>query len=192
MTSTESSQPMSIFIVMGVAGCGKSSVAEALQKRLGCAFIEGDTFHPESNVHKMAQGQPLTDQDRLPWLSLIRDTIIQRAEQKHQGPTPSSNMMLVTCSSLRKMYRDIVSAIPSHLGKVTFCYLQGTPELLASRIGSRQQHFMKSDMLASQLATLEEPMPAEESVIVTDIALPIDQIVESILAQAKERHLLPS
>ncbi|KAI9012631.1 shikimate kinase [Phycomyces nitens] len=185
--------PMQIFIVMGTAGCGKSSVAQELQSRLGFRFIEGDELHPASNVQKMAQGYPLTDEDRFPWLRSIRDKLLLQAQERQaqHSTDASQNGTIVTCSSLRKVYRDILSDIPSSLATVTFCYLKGSPELLATRIASRQNHFMKPGMLQSQLQTLEEPDSTKERVIVADIGFSVKQIVDSIISQAKQRHLLP-
>ncbi|KAL0088915.1 shikimate kinase [Phycomyces blakesleeanus] len=186
--------PMPIFVMMGTAGCGKSSVALEMESRLGCLFIEGDELHPASNVQKMANGYPLTDEDRLPWLRTIRDVLLEEAKKRytHQATSDASRIgAIVTCSSLRKIYRDILSDIPSHLATVTFCYLKGSPELLATRIAARQNHFMKPGMLQSQLQALEEPDSTKERVIVADIGFPIKEIVDSIMSQAKERHLLP-
>ncbi|KAG0174090.1 hypothetical protein DFQ28_009738 [Apophysomyces sp. BC1034] len=176
--------PMPIFVVMGTAGCGKTSVAEEMQKLLQCDYLEGDVLHPQANVDKMASGYPLTDDDRWPWLRLIRDVLVEKASQHHATA-------VVTCSALRKVYRDILSDIPSELGSVTFCYLKGSPALLAERIAARQGHFMKPGMLRSQLDTLEEPNPEVENVIVADIIPEPKVIAQQIVNEARSRGILP-
>ncbi|CAO3643959.1 unnamed protein product [Cunninghamella echinulata] len=161
-------KPVPIFIVMGVAGCGKTSVAEELQMLLNCDYVEGNSLHPKENVDKMTSGIPLQDDDRWPWLRKIRDTIEAHAkilyDQEEKG-----RALVVTCSSLKKVYRDILCDVPKELATVTFVYLKGTTELLAERIGNRQSHFMSASMLQSQLDTLEEPDPKTENVIITCI-----------------------
>ncbi|QLF69434.1 gluconokinase [Peteryoungia desertarenae] len=168
MPLSPSSSPKAI-IVMGVSGCGKSSVGEALASALSLPFIEGDILHPAANVDKMAKGIPLTDDDRWPWLSLIGEKM---AEALQQGEG-----IVVSCSALKAIYRDhLRTATGNHL---TFVYLHGSKALLSQRMGARTGHFMPPTLLDSQLATLE--IPTGEPGVVT---VSIDQPVESIVAEA--------
>ena len=138
------------LVVMGVAGCGKSTVAKALQERLGWIVAEGDDYHPASNIAKMSSGIPLTDEDRWPWL----DTIAAWTAEQDRAGLPT----IVTCSALRRVYRDRLRAAP---GRTVFVHLTGTPELLTARMSARTDHFMPPTLLPSQLATLE-PLQADE------------------------------
>jgi gluconokinase len=156
-------------IVMGVSGCGKSSVGEALASRLGLPFIEGDRLHPESNVTKMAAGTPLTDEDRWPWLTLIGARMTD-ALSRGEG-------IVISCSALKKIYRDHLRVATD--GRLSFVYLEGSRELLSRRMGARTGHFMPLTLLDSQLATLEVPTGEPGVVTVT-----IDQPVEGIVADA--------
>jgi len=156
-------------IVMGVSGCGKSSVGEALASHLGLPFIEGDGLHPESNVAKMAAGTPLTDEDRWPWLSVIGERMAD-ALSRGEG-------IVVSCSALKTIYRDHLRAATG--GRLSFVYLEGSRDLLGRRMGARSGHFMPLGLLDSQLATLEVPTGEPGMVTVT-----IDQPVEGIVADA--------
>jgi gluconokinase len=156
---------------MGVSGAGKSSVAELLARRLGCAFVEGDRLHPASNVAKMAEGIPLTDDDRWPWLDLVGDEL---AAARERGES-----IVVTCSSLKRSYRTRLREASK--GPLYFVFLKGSPELLASRMGERQGHFMPTSLLQSQLQTLESP-EGEDGVVTVDI----DATVEEIVAKAHD------
>ncbi|NBB48693.1 AAA family ATPase [Rhizobium sp. CRIBSB] len=158
-------------IVMGVSGCGKSSVGEALASRLVLPFIEGDVLHPESNVAKMAAGTPLTDEDRWPWLTVIGERMAD-ALARGEG-------IIVSCSALKKIYREHLRAATG--GRLAFVYLDGSRELLSRRMGARTGHFMPLTLLDSQLATLEVPTGEPGVVTVT-----IDQPVEGIVADALE------
>lgn len=164
------------LVVMGVAGCGKSTVAHALQERLGWALAEGDDFHPASNIAKMSSGTPLTDEDRWPWLDLIADWT---AQQDGAG-----NSTIVTCSALRRVYRDRLSAAP---GRTIFIHLSGSHELLSGRLAARTDHFMPPSLLPSQFATLE-PLEADEDGHVIDIDRSIDEIADLVVAQLSTTH----
>lgn len=140
----------------------------------------------------MLLGHPLNDDDRWPWLRLIRDHLITKAtEVQHLDIHSSQRVVIVTCSSLRKVYRDILREVPSDLGTVCFVYLKGTPELLLQRIQSRQGHFMPASMLQSQLDTLEEPDPSVENVIVASIVPPPHEEARHILDAAIKKGMLP-
>jgi gluconokinase len=151
-------------VLMGVAGCGKTSVGKRLSELLGWPFFDGDDFHPEQNIAKMSQGIPLDDNDRFIWLSVLHDLI----EDHLQG----GESMLVACLALKKRYRDQLRE--GNPGTV-FVYLKGDYELIFRRLQDRESHYMKAEMLQSQFAAFEEP---EEAVVVS-----IDQDLDSIVTE---------
>ena len=163
---TEPSLLKTTIVVMGVAGCGKSTVAAMLAERLGWPMAEGDDFHSARNRAKMSAGTPLTDADRMPWLETIRAWIDR---------TPSHSV--ITCSALRRSYRDLLRTAKS---RVRFLHLTGSRAVLGSRIGSRTGHFMPPSLLLSQLETLEPLQPDEDGVVVDVDASP-DEIVDAAL-----------
>ena len=156
------------IVVMGVAGCGKSTVAAMLAERLGWPMAEGDDFHSPANRAKMTAGTPLTDDDRLPWLAGIRDWIDR---------TPSHSV--VTCSALRRSYRDLLRAAKA---RVRFLHLTGSRAVLGARIGHRTGHFMPPSLLISQLETLE-PLEADEDGVVVDVDASPEEIVGTALSR---------
>ncbi len=149
-------------VVMGVAGCGKTSVGEALAAKLGVTFTEGDRLHPVGNVKKMSAGIPLTDEDRWPWLTRVGQSL--RGNSGH----------ITSCSALKRSYREHIAACAER--PVAFVFLEGTPALLEQRLAARTGHFMPPSLLASQLATLERPA-AGECARTFDIAQPVEAIV---------------
>lgn len=153
-----------VYVVMGVCGCGKSTVGRNLAKELSVNFYDGDDFHPPENVSKMTSGKALTLEDRLPWLISI---------SKHVRLWNSQGGAVIACSALKQIYRDLIETG----GDVTFIYLKGSYSVLKSRLTSRKDHFMPATLLRSQLKTLEEPKDA----ITVDIDQSPDEIVESIL-----------
>jgi gluconokinase len=157
------------LIVMGVAGAGKSTVAAALAARLGCEVADADDFHPPSNVAKMSAGVPLEDADRWPWLEAIAAWI--RAHDQ------AGRTAVVTCSALKRAYRDLLRAASPH---GVFVHLTGSAELLAERIGGRRGHFMPPGLLASQLATLE-PLGADEPGFAIDVTPAPEALADAIL-----------
>jgi len=159
------------LIVMGVSGSGKSTISEALGKRLGWRFEDGDRFHPASNVAKMSAGHPLTDDDRWPWLEIIADEIERVCRQ--------GDHIIIACSALKHAYRDLLQR---GRDKVHFIYLKGSQELIASRMARRKDHFMPPELLISQLRTLEPP-EAGEHVITVPIDGSVDAIVDDVLRQ---------
>jgi carbohydrate kinase (thermoresistant glucokinase family) len=169
VTSTDNS--FCALIVMGVAGSGKSTIGEALAAQLGWRYEDGDSFHPASNVAKMSAGQPLTDEDRWPWLKAIADEI-DRLVAAHK-------CAVVACSALRRIYREILVHGRHDIGIV---YLEGTQALIADRLGRRKGHFMPAGLLASQFKTLEPPTPDERPITVS-IDAPVDTIVDAIISQ---------
>lgn len=138
-----------MIVVMGVSGCGKSTVARALADSLGWPFFDADDFHPSANIQKMAAGIPLNDDDRWPWLERLRERLASEHQQGHSA--------VLACSALKERYRDILRrGAPG----VRFIYLHGTPGEIEALMSRRQGHFMKPGMLASQFAALEEPRDA--------------------------------
>lgn len=166
---------MTVLVVMGVSGCGKSTVADLLSARTGWSFMEGDSLHPDSNKAKMASGQPLTDEDRWPWLEKVAAWI--------EGQHAAGQDGIITCSALKRSYRDVLNRRGEG---VVFVYLAGERQTLEDRMQARVGHFMPPGMLASQLETLEEPQPDEPS-----IRVPIEQsptaLVERVMKEL-ERH----
>ncbi|WP_026439780.1 gluconokinase [Acidocella facilis] len=162
---------MAFIIVMGVSGCGKSTVAAMLSGRLGWDFTEGDALHPPANVEKMRRGIPLSDDDREPWLRDIAATI--------EGWRQAGQSGIIACSALRRRYREIIAA--GH-DDVLFVYLRGSFTLIESRLAARQGHYMPVSLLDSQFATLEEPT-AEENAITIDTGAPAPELVNEVVAR---------
>jgi gluconokinase len=168
-----------IAIVMGVSGCGKTTVAALLSAALGCQFQEGDDLHPAANVAKMHGGTPLTDADRLPWLRKIAEEMDGWRARGESG--------VLTCSALKRSYRDII--IGDRSG-ITLVYLKGSHDLIRRRMAARHEHFMPVALLDSQFAALEEPGPDEHPVIVDVGGRPADIAIE-IVRQFEERQQAP-
>lgn len=163
-----------LYVVMGVAGSGKTRIGTALARALGIAFVEGDDFHPAANVEKMSRGIPLTDEDRAGWLEALARCI--------REASASGTGLVITCSALKGSYRDVLRA-GAPRGKLTFVFLRGPHALIAERLAARQGHFMPPALLDSQFAALEEPAP-DERAWVTDVAATPDEIVASLVARA--------
>jgi len=159
----------SVLVLMGVSGCGKTTIAAILASRLGWPFEEGDALHPQANIEKMAAGHPLTDADRWPWLAKVADWIDERLDAGENG--------LITCSALKRSYRDLINRRGSGL---IFVFLAGSKETIAARLAARHGHFMRASLLESQFADLEEPA-ADEPAIRVDIGPPAAEIVEQIM-----------
>ena len=157
---------------MGVSGSGKTTVGRALAARLGVPFLEGDLLHPPANVAKMAGGTPLTDSDRAPWLAAVAEWI--------DGHRRAGTGGVVSCSALKRAYRRVIVAEQTD---VRLLYLQAQESLLAARLAVRTDHFMPASLLASQVATLEEPQ-VDERPIVVSAALPVERIVDTVMALA--------
>ncbi|WP_371156262.1 gluconokinase [Jannaschia sp. 2305UL9-9] len=160
------------FVVMGVSGCGKSTIAEMFAERLGVAWLDGDSLHSDENIAKMAAGTPLTDRDRGPWLDRVGRRLASGAAQ------------VVACSALKRSYRQRITGAAGV--PVTFLFLDGSYDVLAARMGARTGHFMPPGLLDSQLATLEPPGPDEDSRRV-DIDQTPEAIVDALLAQVQRR-----
>jgi gluconokinase len=166
---------------MGVSGSGKSTVAAVLAKRLGFTFADADSFHPAANISKMRAGVALTDEDRWPWLQAIAAFIDQTRKRATAGA-------VVTCSALKRRYRDVLIG---DRPDVALVYLKGSPELIAQRMKNRHGHFMPASLLQSQFAAFEEPQPDEKPITVA-IDPPPGVIVDDILEQLKWRRPAPT
>ena len=152
------------MILMGVAGCGKSSVGAALAARLGMTYRDGDDLHPAESVAKMRAGLALTDADRWPWLDLVAQDLAARAP------------VIIGCSALKRIYRDRIRA--SAGGPVTFVHLAGSRAVIEARMAARKGHYMPVSLLDSQFATLEPPGP--EEALRVDIDQPLEAVVAAV------------
>ena len=159
------------YIVMGVSGCGKSTVGAALANISKAPFYDADDFHPEENVQKMASGNPLNDEDRAPWLGRLHTLIAEHVERDETA--------VLACSALKKKYRDQLRG-PLQPDQVQFIHLDGSFELIWSRMQARKNHYMKADMLQSQFDTLEAPQSDEALII--NVSNPLEDILKSIMA----------
>ena len=146
-----------VIVVMGVSGSGKSTVAKGIATTTGWDFAEGDEFHPRANVEKMASGQPLTDDDRWPWLRLIGDWISERVSRGESA--------VVACSALKRAYRDLLR---DGRPQVRFCHVKADPELIEERMENRDGHYMPASLLASQMAALEDLEHDEAGVVISN------------------------
>lgn len=155
---------------MGVASSGKTVSGHAIARRLHAPFLDGDDFHPAANKDKMRAGIPLTDEDRWPWLSSLANGLREAAATK--------GVAVGACSALRRAYRDHLVKVAGE--PVLFVFLEGTQDLIASRISERVHEYMPASLLASQFATLEVPT-ADENVLVVPVTLSVDQIAERVV-----------
>ncbi|MFT8246298.1 gluconokinase [Roseomonas sp. BN140053] len=149
-------------VVMGVSGSGKTTVGGGIAAALGLPFADADDFHSPANIAKMRAGQPLSDEDRLPWLEAIGTWLEER------------KAAVVTCSALKHSHRD---RLRRHCPDAVFVFLSGPPELIARRQAARQGHFMPASLAGSQFATLEPP-EAEEGAITLDVSGPPEAVLE--------------
>jgi gluconokinase len=155
---------MTVLVVMGVSGSGKTTIGQALARRLNFEFIEGDEFHSRANREKMHAGIPLTDDDRKPWLEALRSRMAKMQARKGNA--------VVTCSALRQSYREVL-AMPG----VKFIYLKVSDAVVRARLAKRRGHFFNPALLESQFATLEEPRDA----VVVDADLPDLEVTQQIV-----------
>lgn len=160
------------IVLIGVAGSGKSAVGAALAARIRANYLDGDDLHPPENIAKMSRGEPLSDEDRWPWL-----TVVGKALAKPDG------ILILGCSALKRRYRDHIRDEAG--APVTFVHLSGTKALIATRMSSRAGHFMPTSLIDSQFAALEPPAP-DENAITVDIDNTLEAIVETIAAGLEE------
>ena len=158
-----------MIVIMGVSGCGKTTIGLSLAKQMGLPYYDADDFHPQVNINKMKQGIPLNDEDRYPWLKLLGDNMKTWEEQ---------GGAVLSCSALKESYRTMLA---SKCQKITWVYLKGTFELILSRMEQREGHYMKSNLLKSQFETLEEPKYG----IHVGIENTTEQIISHITAKLK-------
>ena len=172
-------KPATALVVMGVAGCGKSSVGEACAERLGWRLVEGDDFHSADAILKMRSGMPLTDADREGWLDRL-GSLLQLELMHRDGKKPG---VVLTCSALRKAYRDrLRAAVPG----LRFAFLQIQQSAAEARVAARTDHLFPASLVASQFATLESPS-GEAGVLTLDATASI-----AMLAQQVEAWLAPA
>jgi gluconokinase len=155
------------IVVMGVSGSGKSTVGVALAQRLRVPFVDADSLHPAANIAKMRAGEPLTDDDRYPWLDRVGQWL---ADHRDGG--------VASCSALKRAYRD---QLRTHCPRVEFLYLSGSPETISARLAARSGHFMPAALLRSQFDALE-PLGLDEPGFTVDIRHDVDTIVADFLA----------
>ena len=165
-TRSWEAQPLSTVIVMGVAGCGKTTVATALAAELGWDFLEADSLHPRSNIEKLSSGEALTDADRAPWIEAIRAGIVSRVA--------AGRKVVAACSALKAAHRLVLAPDP---GDTRFVHLRGDFALISARLAGRTGHFMKENLLRSQFRDLEEPADA----LTLDAAQPTEATIKRIL-----------
>jgi gluconokinase len=154
-----------IIILMGVTGCGKTTIGKQLAHELSWPFYDGDDFHPRANVEKMCSGIPLTDDDRDPWLATLQNLILEKLRAMQPA--------ILACSALKQKYRDRLQVDREN---VRLVFLQGDFATIAERLAARTNHYMNPNLLASQFAALEEPHDA----LVVDIAQSPESIVSRI------------
>ena len=183
------------LVVMGVSGCGKSTVGALLGHRLGKPFLDGDDFHPAANKDKMGAGIPLTDNDREPWLAVLggllagRDGLPAAAAGVPGGTADGGPTVppIVACSALKRRYRDLLR---SYAPDLVFIHLAGSVETIGARMEARAHEFMPRTLLESQFAALED-LEADEAHVLADITQPLDVLVEAVVRQLGA-HSTPS
>ena len=163
-----------IILLMGVTGSGKSTVGSELAEKLNIGFIDADDFHPKENIAFMSEGKPLNDEMRKPWLESIAQVIKQHCKAKED--------LVLACSALKRSYRNTLFIESKHH---VLIYLKGSRDEIESRLQRRTDHFMPSNMLDSQLATLEEPK-ADENVFDIPLSLSVNQAVSKIISYLEE------
>ncbi|ENC7788858.1 gluconokinase [Yersinia enterocolitica] len=164
------------IIVMGVSGSGKTTVGEAVARRIHAKFIDGDDLHPRANIQKMGSGHPLNDEDRMPWLERLSDAAYSLHHKNESG--------IIVCSALKRRYRD---RLREGNPEMVFLYLKGSFDVIMERLKARSGHFMPTDLLKSQFEALEEPGSEEPDVICVDIDADIDEVAQRcVLALEKQ------
>ncbi|KAI0972546.1 thermoresistant gluconokinase [Xylaria arbuscula] len=168
-----------IWLVTGPAGCGKTTVAEHLSQSLNLPYLEGDSFHPQANIDKMANGIPLTDADRWDWLTLLREESLRQLASGAEG-------VVLTCSALKRKYRDVIRVAPyfTHDVQLHFIYLHAPESVLLERVSHREGHYMGANMVRSQFEILEPPTAEETDVISVDVSGPVPEVLIIALREA--------
>ena len=156
------------ILIMGVCGTGKTTLGQSLSQRLNCPFIDADSFHTENNISKMSKGIPLSDEDRWPWLDQL-NLALERETNRY---------VCLACSALKKSYR---LRLKENKRELLCIYLKGSEALILQRLNNRSKHFAKSNLLESQLSTLEAPTPSRE-VLELEIDSTIDQQIQICLS----------
>eukprot|EP00828_Plagiopyla_frontata_P014180 TRINITY_DN18690_c0_g1_i2.p1 TRINITY_DN18690_c0_g1~~TRINITY_DN18690_c0_g1_i2.p1 ORF type:complete len:190 (-),score=8.27 TRINITY_DN18690_c0_g1_i2:445-1014(-) len=169
-------QKSKCFIIMGVSSTGKSSVGAAFAKAIQAKFIDGDDLHPKDNIIKMASGQSLNDQERIPWLERIRDAAFRIENKNEKG--------VIVCSALKKKYRELICEGNEN---VAFLFLHGDFDLVFERMQNRKDHFMPVELLQSQFDTLEIPRHDESNVINIDIKGSFEEVVQRCINAIQQR-----
>ncbi len=164
-------------VVMGVSGCGKTTLSRALGQALGLDVVDGDDLHLPQSVAKMRAGQPLQDEDRWPWLDRIGQYLARGR------PDAASQGRVVACSALKRAYRDRIRSLAP---RVCFLFLDGDAGLILRRMQQRQGHYMQPGLLDSQIRTLEHPQPDETDVFRLDLSLPVDELVHQARQALRE------
>ena len=153
-----------IAVVMGVSGAGKTTIGQALARELGWRFIDGDDYHPQANVAKMAAGEPLDDADRWPWLDRLNSILKSEANA------------ILACSALKERYRK---RLANGIERIEWVYLKGDFELIRSRLLDRRHRYMPASLLESQFAALEPPPQA----ITIDVSADVASCVAAVAAR---------
>ena len=166
-----------VAVIMGVSGSGKSTIASMLAHRLHWIYEDADWFHPKSNIEKMHAGEPLTDEDRWPWLHAIAAWIDATRRIGNHG--------VIACSALKRAYRNILAG---ERPDVQIVFLKGDRELIARRLAARNGHFMPASLLDSQFATLEEPQADEHPIVVSIVPHP-REVVENIVQELAKHKI---
>lgn len=170
MTTTISPR---LMIVMGVSGCGKSTIASQLAAALKGIYLDADDYHPKANVLKMSRGEALQDEDRWPWLRDFSETM-----------AATDGFVVGACSALRKAYREVLTQHAKE--PLLFIHLQGDKAVIRQRMQQRENHYMPESLLDSQFATLEMP-DADEACLSVNINLPADEMIQVILQHLKDK-----
>lgn len=168
-----------IWFVTGPTACGKTTVGKFIAEKLNITFLEGDDFHPKANLDKMSRGEALTDADRADWLEALRD------HESIQTPPGKAPHLVMTCSALKRKYRDLLRAGSAHAGnlQIRFVFLDAPEEVLVKRAAERKGHFAGPNLVHSQFRDLERPGPDEPDVITVDVNRPMDETENDVLAK---------
>jgi gluconokinase len=176
MPAEPASGDASVVVVMGVSGCGKTTIAAMLAHELHWIYEDADWFHPKSNVDKMHRGEPLTDEDRWPWLNAIAAWIDATRQRGNHG--------VIACSALKRAYRDILIGERTNVALV---YLKGDRDLILRRLAMREGHFMPPELLDSQFRTLEEPQADEHPIVISIVPHPREIVANVVRGLGKTR-----